>query len=208
MPFAAVWLWTTQLAMIIDAWRAAQGPAIGGWLNAVGEFKLFSAPGQLLRGKPGRPVSGDLDRSGTIRRRGPRPSAHRHRTMRTQRCQSGRSGAGSRGQRLKYVGQKYTLALGRCGGCDGPGRRRCGPRCCGSLRWPSGRPSAFRIHFKPASLGSMQRSPVFDSSSTCPAVRCRSFFSSTSSSTAPTLTTAAPEPSLFFEACSTAARSA
>jgi hypothetical protein len=43
MPFAVVWLWTTQLAMAINAWRAAQGPAIGGWLRAVGEFEALCA---------------------------------------------------------------------------------------------------------------------------------------------------------------------
>jgi hypothetical protein len=43
MPFAAVWLWTTQLAMAIDGWRAVQGPAIGGWLRAVGEFEALCA---------------------------------------------------------------------------------------------------------------------------------------------------------------------
>jgi len=42
-PFAAVMLWGTQLAMAIDAWRAESGPAIGGWLAAVGDFEALSA---------------------------------------------------------------------------------------------------------------------------------------------------------------------
>lgn len=40
-PFAAVMLWGTQLAMAIDAWRAAAGPAIEGWLAAVGDFEAL-----------------------------------------------------------------------------------------------------------------------------------------------------------------------
>jgi hypothetical protein len=42
-PIAAVWLWGTQLAMSIDAWRGAEGPAIGDWLKAVGEFEALCA---------------------------------------------------------------------------------------------------------------------------------------------------------------------
>jgi hypothetical protein len=42
-PIAALWLWGTQLAMAIDAWRAGEGPAIGEWLKAVGEFEALSA---------------------------------------------------------------------------------------------------------------------------------------------------------------------
>lgn len=42
-PFAAVMLWGTQLAMAIDAWRAAAGPAIEGWLKAVGDFEALGS---------------------------------------------------------------------------------------------------------------------------------------------------------------------
>jgi len=42
-PLAAVWLWGTQLAMAIDAWRATEGPAIGDWLKTVGEFEALCA---------------------------------------------------------------------------------------------------------------------------------------------------------------------
>ncbi len=42
-PFAAVLLWGTQLAMAIDAWRAAAGPAIEGWLAAAGDFEALCA---------------------------------------------------------------------------------------------------------------------------------------------------------------------
>ncbi len=42
-PFASVLLWGTQIAMAVDAWRAEAGPAIGGWLSAVGDFEALSA---------------------------------------------------------------------------------------------------------------------------------------------------------------------
>jgi MutS domain V len=42
-PFAALLLWKTQLAMVVDAWRGAEGPAIAGWLRAVGEFEALCA---------------------------------------------------------------------------------------------------------------------------------------------------------------------
>jgi hypothetical protein len=43
VPFAVVWLWTVQLALRIDAWRAESGHEIPGWLRAVGEFEAFCA---------------------------------------------------------------------------------------------------------------------------------------------------------------------
>jgi hypothetical protein len=36
-------LWTTQLAMAIEAWRAENGPYIAGWLDAVSEIEALSA---------------------------------------------------------------------------------------------------------------------------------------------------------------------
>jgi hypothetical protein len=43
LPVAAVLLWSTQLAMAIDAWRGTSGPAITRWLTAVGEFEALCA---------------------------------------------------------------------------------------------------------------------------------------------------------------------
>lgn len=43
LPFAAIALWSLQLAIRIDAWRAKSGPAIAGWLAAVGEFEALCA---------------------------------------------------------------------------------------------------------------------------------------------------------------------
>jgi hypothetical protein len=41
LPFAGLVLWTLQLSLAIDAWRAASGPAISRWLAAVGEFEAL-----------------------------------------------------------------------------------------------------------------------------------------------------------------------
>jgi hypothetical protein len=42
-PFAAITLWTVQIALAVDRWRARSGPAIAGWLAAVGEFEALCA---------------------------------------------------------------------------------------------------------------------------------------------------------------------
>jgi DNA mismatch repair ATPase MutS len=55
MPFAAVLLWTIHLAIAIDAWRASQGPAIGGWLKAVGEFEALCALAAYAAENPADP---------------------------------------------------------------------------------------------------------------------------------------------------------
>ena len=54
-PIAAVLLWKTQLAMAIDAWRAAEGPAIAGWLRAVGEFEALCALAAYAAENPADP---------------------------------------------------------------------------------------------------------------------------------------------------------
>ena len=42
-PFGALWLWTTQIAVRIDAWRSGPGPRIVHWLAAIGEFEALCA---------------------------------------------------------------------------------------------------------------------------------------------------------------------
>jgi hypothetical protein len=42
-PIAGLLLWSLQLALAIDAWRARSGPAIASWLAAVGEFEALCA---------------------------------------------------------------------------------------------------------------------------------------------------------------------
>ena len=41
--FAVLWLWTTQIAIRIDAWRSGPGPRIVHWLRAIGEFEALCA---------------------------------------------------------------------------------------------------------------------------------------------------------------------
>jgi hypothetical protein len=41
-PVGAVVLWTTQLAFAVEGWRAAWGPALGGWIDTVGEAEALS----------------------------------------------------------------------------------------------------------------------------------------------------------------------
>ena len=43
MPIAFIWMWTVQLALRIDAWRASTGPRIGTWIKAIGEFEALCA---------------------------------------------------------------------------------------------------------------------------------------------------------------------
>ncbi len=47
MPLAAIWLWTTQLAIRIDAWRSGSGREIAAWLRAIGDFEALCAPGSI-----------------------------------------------------------------------------------------------------------------------------------------------------------------
>ena len=40
-PVAAMLLWVSQFAMAIEAWRVANGPHIGQWTKAIGEFEAL-----------------------------------------------------------------------------------------------------------------------------------------------------------------------
>jgi hypothetical protein len=44
-PFAALWHWTTLLAIRIDGWRGEAGPEVARWIRAVGEFEALCALG-------------------------------------------------------------------------------------------------------------------------------------------------------------------
>ncbi|HEX4278626.1 MAG TPA: hypothetical protein VHZ74_24895 [Bryobacteraceae bacterium] len=41
--FGPLFLWTTQLGMAIEGWRAANGPQVAGWLDAVSEMEALSS---------------------------------------------------------------------------------------------------------------------------------------------------------------------
>ena len=55
LPFAAILLWAIQLSFAIDSWRGRSGPAIAGWLNAVGEFEALCALAAYAAENPGDP---------------------------------------------------------------------------------------------------------------------------------------------------------
>jgi hypothetical protein len=42
-PFSPLLLWGTQIAFAVEAWRAVSGPAVGGWLAALGEFEALAS---------------------------------------------------------------------------------------------------------------------------------------------------------------------
>lgn len=42
-PFAALMLWTTQLAFAIERWRSSSGTSIGTWIDAVAEFEALGS---------------------------------------------------------------------------------------------------------------------------------------------------------------------
>jgi len=54
-PIGAVLLWTTQLAFAMEAWRRRCGPAVGRWLDAVGELEALCALAGYAYEHPGDP---------------------------------------------------------------------------------------------------------------------------------------------------------
>ncbi len=139
-PFGAMWLWTTQIAVRIDAWRSGPGPRIVNWLAAIGEFEALCAGG-LHRGKPARCLSAGWYRPGAGGGSGNRPPVAREARLRSQRRDAGWpharvlivSGSNMSGKStlLRTVGHQYGA---------GPGRRAgARARRYASRRWPSAR---------------------------------------------------------------------
>src|SRR5262249_38215141 len=54
-PIAALWHWTTLLAVRIDAWRGAAGPEVARWIRAVGEVEALCALGAYAEENPDDP---------------------------------------------------------------------------------------------------------------------------------------------------------
>jgi DNA mismatch repair ATPase MutS len=54
-PIAALWQWTTLLAVRIDAWRGEAGPEVARWIRAVGEFEALCALGAYASEVPDDP---------------------------------------------------------------------------------------------------------------------------------------------------------
>ena len=49
-------LWTTQLAMAMESWRAVSGLSIAGWVSAVGEMEALSSLACYAYEHPARPL--------------------------------------------------------------------------------------------------------------------------------------------------------
>lgn len=54
-PIAALWQWTTLLAIRIDAWRGDAGPEVARWIRAVGEVEALCALGAYAAENPDDP---------------------------------------------------------------------------------------------------------------------------------------------------------
>jgi MutS domain V len=52
-PIAASILWATQCALAIEAWRIANGPAVAGWLTAMGETEALCSLASFAYEHPG-----------------------------------------------------------------------------------------------------------------------------------------------------------
>jgi hypothetical protein len=61
MPFLLPLLWSTQLALAIEAWRLRVGPGIPGWLAAVGELEALLALAGYAYEHPADPFPEVLD---------------------------------------------------------------------------------------------------------------------------------------------------
>ncbi len=54
-PISPFLLWGTQIAFAIEAWRVRTGPAIGAWLDAIGEFEALASLANFAYESPGDP---------------------------------------------------------------------------------------------------------------------------------------------------------
>jgi MutS domain V len=57
MPLAALWLWTAQIAIRIDAWRGTVGPDVAVWIEAIGKFEALCALGAYAAENPQDPFA-------------------------------------------------------------------------------------------------------------------------------------------------------
>ncbi len=64
MPIAAIWLWTAQIAMRIDAWRGTVGSDVALWIEAIGKFEALCALGAYAAENPQDPFAEIADATG------------------------------------------------------------------------------------------------------------------------------------------------
>ncbi len=60
-PLAALWHWTTHLALAIDAWRGDAGSEVAHWIRAVGEIEALCALGAYAAENPADPFPDVVD---------------------------------------------------------------------------------------------------------------------------------------------------
>ena len=65
-PIGALFLWTTQLAFAVEAWRAACGPKIAIWFSATGEFEALSALAAYAYEHPDHPFPEIVEGEGPL----------------------------------------------------------------------------------------------------------------------------------------------
>ena len=68
-PIAYVLLLRPQLAVAIDRWHGAYGPAVGEWLRAVGELEALAALATFAFEHPADPFPELVDEAAGVRRR-------------------------------------------------------------------------------------------------------------------------------------------
>ena len=190
-PFAVLWLWTTQIAVRIDAWRSGPGPRIVHWLSAIGEFEALCAVAAYAAENPSDvfphinagPARFEAEAIGhpLIQRREciVNDVALGSRTLALMVSGSNMSGKSTL---LRTVGVNTVLAL-----AGAPVRA---DAACGSRRWPWARRCESRIPSRQGDRGSTPRSPEYGKWSRSLADRFRCSSCLTSSSTAPIRTTA------------------
>src|SRR5262245_39859956 len=61
LPIAALFLWRTRMAAAIESWRISSGPAIGGWLAAIGEVEALAALAAYAYENPADPFPEVID---------------------------------------------------------------------------------------------------------------------------------------------------
>ncbi len=65
-PLAAMWLWTLQIAIRIDAWRGTVGPDVALWIESIGKFEALSALGAYAAENPKDPFAEIADATGYL----------------------------------------------------------------------------------------------------------------------------------------------
>ena len=190
MPIAAIWMWTTQLAIRIDAWRGTVGPEVAHWIDAISRFEALCALGAYAAENPHDPFPEIVDPTGYDAEALGHPLIPERDCVRNE-IELGTvarvlivSGSNMSGKStlLRTVGINAVLAFAG---------RRCVPDAYDCRCWPSAQRSVSRTRSRPAGRGSMPRSRVSGSWLTSPRGRCPFYSSSTSSSTGPTRMTVA-----------------